>query len=267
MTRLPGLLSKTTSTLREGGPRALLTKIRSRIYFFLNTARVTLIIRSAAGTSMDIEESLDFAFGLSKGEVTIKPVQVRSEITGLLQILANDPPKRVLEIGTGRGGTLFLLSRVARSEAVLASVDLPGGAFGATYRAESNVLLRALARSGQTLRIIRADSHSPATLARVQHVFDNHPIDLLLIDGDHRYEGVRADFAMYSPLVRPGGRIVFHDIVPASAEHVGGVPQFWEEVKHLNGSQELVHAWDQPGFGIGVIQVPVDGLPTSLLTR
>jgi hypothetical protein len=34
---------------------------------------------------------------------------------------------------------------------------------------------------------------------------------LLFIDGDHRYEGVRRDFEMYSPLVGAGGLIAFHD--------------------------------------------------------
>ena len=35
--------------------------------------------------------------------------------------------------------------------------------------------------------------------------------DLVFIDGDHSYEGTRADVTRYGPLVRIGGRIVFHD--------------------------------------------------------
>lgn len=37
------------------------------------------------------------------------------------------------------------------------------------------------------------------------------PIRLLLIDADHSYEGVRADFLNWSPHVQPGGLIIFHD--------------------------------------------------------
>jgi hypothetical protein len=48
----------------------------------------------------------------------------------------------------------------------------------------------------------------------------------LFIDGDHTYEGVRRDFEMYSPLVRKGGIIAFHDIYPGPEESVGGVPKF-----------------------------------------
>jgi len=39
----------------------------------------------------------------------------------------------------------------------------------------------------------------------------NDPIDLLYIDGDHSYEGVRRDFDDWFPYVRPGGIIFLHD--------------------------------------------------------
>ncbi|MBI4716279.1 MAG: class I SAM-dependent methyltransferase [Planctomycetes bacterium] len=37
------------------------------------------------------------------------------------------------------------------------------------------------------------------------------PIRVLLIDADHSYDGVRQDFELWSPLVAPGGVIIFHD--------------------------------------------------------
>ena len=33
----------------------------------------------------------------------------------------------------------------------------------------------------------------------------------VLIDGDHSYEGVRSDWQIFSPLVRPGGYAILHD--------------------------------------------------------
>ncbi len=36
-------------------------------------------------------------------------------------------------------------------------------------------------------------------------------VDLLFIDGDHSYEGVRTDWRTYAPLLAPGATIVFHD--------------------------------------------------------
>jgi predicted O-methyltransferase YrrM len=78
-------------------------------------------------------------------------------------------------------------------------------------------------------------------------------VDFLFIDGDHTYEGVRRDFEMYSPLVREGGIIAFHDIVPGPPENVGGVPEFWNKIKTRYRHLEIVRDWGQGGFGIGVI--------------
>lgn len=260
MKALTGFFSKTIRTLHEEGTRGAAAKARSRLRFVRNTVEASRRIRSLSGFPTDIEESLDFVFNFSLGEVTIAPAQIRSEIASLLRMLSADPPRQILEIGTARGGTLFLLSRVAPVDAVLASIDLPGGEFGGGYRHESILLLKALPPPGQTLRLIRADSHNPTTLEAVHRVFPGQRLDLLLIDGDHSYDGVRGDFAMYGPLVRPGGLIAIHDIVPGPAERVGGVPRFWQEIKDLHESSELVSDWNQQGFGIGVVVVPAEGL-------
>lgn len=39
-------------------------------------------------------------------------------------------------------------------------------------------------------------------------------IDLLFLDGDHSYNGVKTDFSNYSPLVESGGYIIFDDYSP-----------------------------------------------------
>jgi len=61
---------------------------------------------------------------------------------------------------------------------------------------------------------------------------------------------------MYSPLVRKGGIIAFHDIVPGPQENVGGVPKFWKELKKKLGTikvMEIVKDWNQGGYGIGLV--------------
>ena len=65
-------------------------------------------------------------------------------------------------------------------------------------------------------------------------------LDLLFIDGDHSYEGVKADWDAYKSLLRPGSIVVFHDI--AWAEGVKRVVQ--ENVEPLvKGSASLPNLW------------------------
>jgi predicted O-methyltransferase YrrM len=59
---------------------------------------------------------------------------------------------------------------------------------------------------------MRANSHESSTLDQVKRLFKGQQIDMLFIDGDHTYEGVKMDWEMYSQLVRPGGLVVFHDV-------------------------------------------------------
>ena len=37
-------------------------------------------------------------------------------------------------------------------------------------------------------------------------------IDMLFIDGDHSYEGVKKDWDLYSPLLKSGAIVIFHDV-------------------------------------------------------
>lgn len=37
-------------------------------------------------------------------------------------------------------------------------------------------------------------------------------IDLLFIDGDHSYEGVKKDWDLYSPMLKSGSIVIFHDV-------------------------------------------------------
>jgi cephalosporin hydroxylase len=202
---------------------------------------------------LEWREALNLAESFHYGRIRITPMQVRSEIEAFLELLVARAPRVVLEIGTADGGTLFLFTRVADPGALMISVDLPGGPFGGGYASWKAALYRSFARPGQEIHLLRGDSHDPSTAKRVTERLGNEPVDLLFIDGDHTYEGVKADFETYSPLVRSGGLIAFHDIVPGSEEAVGGVPRFWDELKRSPGSGEIVADWNQGGYGIGYL--------------
>jgi predicted O-methyltransferase YrrM len=166
--------------------------------------------------------------------------QVRSEILQLAKILKSSPPKRSLEIGTNYGGTLLLLCEISAPDATIISIDLPWGPFGGGYPARKIPLFRQFARKGQQLHLIRADSHSARTKKRVLNILRDEPLDYLFLDADHTYSGVKQDFDMYSPLVRSGGIVAFHDIVTYDHAVNCEVARFWSEVKQEFKYEEIV---------------------------
>jgi predicted O-methyltransferase YrrM len=178
------------------------------------------------------------------------------EFALLVRLVRKRRPRVVLEIGTMRGGTLWAWCQIASRDALLVSIDLPGGAFGGGYSDAEGERLAAYARPGQTLELIRADSHDPATLARLQRTLGSSQIDLLFIDGDHSYEGVALDYQMYASLVRPGGLIALHDVLPGRAED-GDVSRFWSEVRDRHRHEEFADrsdlSWRGQWGGIGVL--------------
>lgn len=212
-------------------------------------------VRGVVGRRPSIEGALELAYGFEFGgfDTSIRPTQMPSEIESLLRYLQPLRPRTVLEIGTDRGGTLFLFATISEDDALLVSVDLPLGPFGGGYAKRRGRLYRAFARRGQRIELLRQDSHDPPTVEAVARILEGRLVDLLFIDGDHSYEGVAADLRLYSPFVRDGGSIVFHDIAPGPAKHVGGVPQFWQELKASEVVTELVADWNQGGYGLGIL--------------
>ncbi|MFL5908750.1 MAG: class I SAM-dependent methyltransferase [Solirubrobacterales bacterium] len=194
----------------------------------------------------------------------IRPHQIRSEIARLLEVLRRTPPERVLEIGTADGGTLYLLARTAAPSAQIISVDLPGGLFGdgVAYPKWRAPLYRNFRRPEQSIRLLRGDSHEAATVERVREELAGRQLDFLFIDGDHSYEGVKSDFELYEPFVRPGGITAFHDIVEATTPEAiarrclagGDVPRFWQEIRATRMTEEFIQDGRQGWAGIGIVR-------------
>jgi predicted O-methyltransferase YrrM len=201
------------------------------------------------GHSGTLESVIDLAFQ-HRG---ISPIQRRSELLEFARIVERLRPKTVLEIGTCNGGTLLVLCRLADPTAKVISIDLPGGKFGGGYEFFRGPVLRRMKKSQQKLHLFRADSHKRETQVTFAHALESAKLDLLFIDGDHTYEGVRCDFEMYSQFVRSGGIIAFHDIVPGPRELVGEVSRFWTELKSSCRHREIVEDPRQPWGGIGVL--------------
>ncbi|MET0650789.1 MAG: class I SAM-dependent methyltransferase [Pyrinomonadaceae bacterium] len=196
------------------------------------------------------------------GSYFFRPLQKRSEILRLTELVCGLRPAAVCEIGAAGGGTAFLFAHASAKDAVVVSVDLK-------FERARREAVRRFARARQRVVCVEADSHDAGTRDAVRASLGARPLDLLYIDGDHSFEGVAADFRLYTPLVRAGGLVVLHDIVPdfktrhgvQTSSDTGGVPRFWETVKRAGGEVvEIVEDESQDGFGIGVLRWPAGGL-------
>ncbi len=204
------------------------------------------------GTDCETGRLMDFIFSSYQG--LVRPMQVRSEIEILFQMLKVRKPRYILEIGTAfTGGTLFLLSRAASRDATIISCDLPFGEFGGGYPVWKIPFFKSFAMEKQKIILVRADSHAAGTFMRIKSILKNNELDVLFIDGDHTYDGVKKDFTMYGPLVKKTGLIVFHDIVPNTSDPRCEVSRFWQEVKGFRDYREIVEDWCQGGFGLGLV--------------
>lgn len=200
-----------------------------------------------AGPEADVERLMDQGLGGFHGLVA--SIQNRQELAEYLRILQAERPRRAMEVGTAGGGTLYLLARVIDPKGRLISLDLPGGPGGGGYPDWKIPLYQAFALPGQDLELVRGDSHSQGVAERARTWLAGEPLDALFIDGDHSYEGVKQDFEVYGPMVRPGGLIALHDI-----EYCEGVRRFWAELKAGHpGARELLGTEGQV-YGIGLVR-------------
>ncbi len=205
----------------------------------------------------DSHEPPDWKGVFASGLLLYGNFQIREELVAALKLLATRPPKVFVEIGTAWGGSLFCWAQVAQPEAHLISVDLPAdlGGWGCTARHVRH--FRQFCQESQRLSGVLGNSGTPEVLEEVRRLTEGQTVDVLFIDGDHAYEAVKRDFEMYSPLVRPGGLIMFHDIMPAPNHETEciEVDALWAELKERFDHEEFVQHPEQQGSGIGVLHV------------
>jgi predicted O-methyltransferase YrrM len=185
---------------------------------------------------------------------SLKLKQNMAELLGLVKILETHKLDKICEIGTFKGGTLFIWCQLATNKARIFSIDLPGGPFGGGYDERAIPFFQSFRKPGQVLECLRGDSHSPAIRKRLARMIGEEQLDFLFIDGDHSYSGVKKDFEDYSPFVGPGGIIAFHDIVKREIEPEIEVWRFWKEIKENYCHDEFVESEaSRRRIGIGVI--------------
>jgi predicted O-methyltransferase YrrM len=92
-----------------------------------------------------------------------------------------------------------------------------------------------------------------STRRKAEEISEGEKVDFIFIDGDHSHDGVKRDFELYSPLVRKGGIIAFHDIAKPAPGSVEGVYKFWQEIIQKYKYQEIIKDANQGWAGIGLL--------------
>lgn len=162
---------------------------------------------------------------------------------GFLFQLASDLPvdANVVEVGSWMGAsTCFIAAGLKGSSAKVYAVDNFAGQStcgedAAWYQRHFDAL-----GASSTLDIFKANFAALGLSARSEPVVSDSvaaaralerlrgSIDFIFIDGDHSYEGCRADIEAWTPFVRKGGVMAFHDF----GSRASGVTQaIFEAVK------------------------------------
>jgi cephalosporin hydroxylase len=205
-----------------------------------------------AVNEMKTTELIDKAFSLGM-------IQVREEIIPFVDFLRQRPLKHVMEIGSESGGTLYLWAKLAKLGGLKISLDKPDGTSGSWLYREPEALAKRtklFESFAPRVKVVTGDSHSEEIKAQVANILGNEKLDFLFIDGDHSYEGVKADWEMYREFVRPGGIVAFHDINQGEYMNIRGcqVGRLWAE---LQAEKLKTREFNQKKHwaGIGVVEI------------
>jgi cephalosporin hydroxylase len=160
-------------------------------------------------------DSLSVFGGTHEGGIHIQ--QVPDELAPCIAaILKSDEQiTSYLEIGVAAGGTTFIFNHFFQPEKTVLIDD---------NRHPKHVLRPEILKEIERLEII-GNSRDPEIVEQITGSFD-----LIVIDGDHSYEGVKADIDNYLPMLRKGGFLVLHDTVFEGPDW--GVSQMVAELKN-----------------------------------
>lgn len=125
----------------------------------------------------------------------------------------------ILEIGRRHGGgTCLLLAASSQTQREVTSIDI-----SPKHHPAANSFFN---REDNRKRVSLLEGDSRVSL-------EKYKCDLVFIDGDHSYEGVKADILAHWPSIEVGGVIVFHDSVPNEGLGYANKLNHCEGVKRL----------------------------------
>ena len=171
-------------------------------------------------------------------------LQREGEFDVLLSAYRTRKPKRVLEVGTYHGGTLYHWLQNAQPGTTVVSLD--------SYRTDvdNRDMYGGWTPKGVELVVLEGDSRAPSVIDRAREFW---PYDWVFIDAGHFYEEVRADWLNYGLLCGKGGLVCFHDILYSRGETWAHVARLWAEIKAEYETLELIADPTTEWHGIGCV--------------
>jgi predicted O-methyltransferase YrrM len=150
-------------------------------------------------------EDLYFLFSCTQLNMGIAALAF-DEAAYLYKVIKNLKSANIVEIGRFKGGGTFLMAAAMDNNSRLRSYDI-------------HVKMTEFF-DGQKMDQILQDSLNRYGLAdKVEIIVGNscevnvgeEALDLIFIDGDHSYEGVKKDFLHWHKKIKPGGNVLIHD--------------------------------------------------------
>jgi len=202
---------------------------------------------------MDIEVFTD-------DDCPVPIIQGKKEFTQLLSLYACLRAKRIVEIGSLFGGTLFEFMKHAPVSCSIVNVDVLVSPFDGRYEQQKaghdyvwQQWARDLSTNKKKLELTTIQRPSMYAVAEVVAKLKGK-IDFLFIDGDHTYNGVKVDWEFYRPYLHEGSVIAFHDIYRRTA--IDEVWKLWNEIKAAGyHTKEYSSVEGQDDWGIGVVSL------------
>lgn len=196
-------------------------------------------LRDRKREEVSIDEVLDTAFNFRGCGFyrSITPIQHPDELRELLLVIDDVNPDTIVEIGTDRGGTLYVWCRATEARTVV-SCDINYNRIeNSTISYHNRRCFYHNFTDEGNLYFVQGNSHQRNTFERITDVIPGSGVDFLFIDADHSYEGVRRDFELYAPIMADDGVIALHDIKHDRC----GVPEFWTEIREEYDTREIYH--------------------------
>lgn len=185
-------------------------------------------------------------------------LQDPKEIAEYCDVLRHEGVQLYLEIGAKFGGSLWRAAMAMPVGSRIVAIDLPNGTKAWPQSRQSLIdCVDELNKLGYDAEVIWGSSQATDVIRRANL---RGPYDCIMIDADHRMQGVTADWDNYFEMSRK--MIAFHDIAWKRAPTWEGVridvPQFWGRIKGDFRHKEIVHCPTGKNNGIGIIWKDAD---------